>query len=59
MNIRKASGRFEQVRKAVYGETALSIYHFAADALSDVEEHTEAGVVKFGIIESDGEDHHD
>ncbi|APB71519.1 16S rRNA (guanine(966)-N(2))-methyltransferase RsmD [Paenibacillus polymyxa] len=52
-------GPFEQVRKAVYGETALSIYHFAADALSDVVEHTEAGGVKFGISESDGEDHHD
>ncbi|WP_194843080.1 RsmD family RNA methyltransferase, partial [Paenibacillus polymyxa] len=51
-------GPFEQVRKAVYGETALSIYHFD-DALSDAEEHTEAEGVKFGITESDGEDHHD
>ncbi len=51
-------GPFEQVRKAVYGETTLSIYRFAAKQQDDTE-HTEAGMEKYGIAESGGEDHHD
>ncbi|MCC3381400.1 16S rRNA (guanine(966)-N(2))-methyltransferase RsmD [Paenibacillus farraposensis] len=52
-------GPFEQVKKTVYGETALSIYQFTADALSGAEVYTEAGMIESGITESDGEDHHD
>ncbi|MBE0343825.1 16S rRNA (guanine(966)-N(2))-methyltransferase RsmD, partial [Paenibacillus sp. 28ISP30-2] len=51
-------GQFEQVRKAVYGETTLSIYRFAAEQPDDAE-HTEAGTETSGIAESGGEDHHD